>query len=384
MKSKVFGMSTLYAKEENHRKSFRATQSITQSASSTKSGSDATYATSFGLKSKRVQSFRKSIKTLVISKHVGTGTDATNQFWTLPQEVQVAIHDTVLSCSVRTGGSVYTVQSTRSKTAAFKERSCGPPKLSHSWHGSFGHHHLHKLLIVDLTVAIHIGFADHLIDFLISKLPQWNIRHKSQSNTHAFHCVSMFTKIRSKTSCYWIPCLFMNWDLLFDFLFKFENLSNILNQDRKDITAKTYLTWHHVVGSVHFPGQKWSSEKDDIWNLDKPRKKQNGWILGFSTSKPESLVGASLQGWSSRGATLQHWWSRCHPDRRPWRPQSVPLQCQCPASGDTSRVFKCSHCWHWWHWQIQNMSLAANLHSHINAFKVWRPLDLPQGPDFSI
>lgn len=34
----------------------------------------------------------------------------------------------------------------------------------------------------------------------------------------------------------------MNWDLLFDFLFKFENLSNILNQDRKDITAKTYLT----------------------------------------------------------------------------------------------------------------------------------------------
>ena len=126
---------------------------------------------------------------------------------------------------------------------------------------------------------------------------------------------------------------------------------------------------------------------DDIWNLDKPRKKQNGWILGFSTSKPESLVGASLQGWSSRGATLQHWWSRCHRDRRPWRPQSVPLQCQCPASGDTSRVFKCSHCWHcwhWWHWQIQNMSLAANLHSHINAFKVWRPLDLPQGPDFSI
>lgn len=125
-------------------------------------------------------------------------------FWTLPQEVQVAIHDTVLSCSVRTGGSVYTVQSTRSKTAAFKERSCGPPKLSHSWHGSFGHHHLHKLLIVDLTIAIHVGFADHLIDFLISKLPQWNIRHKSQSNTHAFHCVSMFTKIRSKTSCHWI------------------------------------------------------------------------------------------------------------------------------------------------------------------------------------
>jgi len=101
-------------------------------------------------------------------------------FWTLPQEVQVAIHDTVLSCSVRTGGSVYTVQSTLSKTAAFKERSCGPPKLSHSWHGSFGHHHLHKLLIVDLTIAIHVGFADHLIDFLISKLPQWNIRHKSQ------------------------------------------------------------------------------------------------------------------------------------------------------------------------------------------------------------
>ena len=41
-----------------------------------------------------------------------------------------------------------------------------------TWHGSFGHHHLHKLLIVDLTVAIHVGFTDHLIDFLISKLPQ--------------------------------------------------------------------------------------------------------------------------------------------------------------------------------------------------------------------
>jgi hypothetical protein len=67
IQSKVFGMSTLYAKEENHRNSFWG--------SSTKSGSDAT---SFGLKSKRVQSFRKSIKTLVISKHVGTGTDATN------------------------------------------------------------------------------------------------------------------------------------------------------------------------------------------------------------------------------------------------------------------------------------------------------------------
>lgn len=118
-------------------------------------------------------------------------------FWTLPQEVQVAIHDTVLSCSVRTGRSVYTVQSTRSKTAAFKERSCGPPKLSHSWHGSFGHHHLHKLLIVDLTVAIHVSFADHLIDFLISKLPQWNIRHKSQVRAIrmrfiAFPCLQRF------------------------------------------------------------------------------------------------------------------------------------------------------------------------------------------------
>lgn len=207
----------------------------------------------------------------------------------------------------------------------------------------------------------------------------------------------------------------MNWDLLFDFLFKFENLSNIrniLNLDRKDITAKTYLTCCNVVGSVHlcaFPrpkiilGKGWKRISETFWNLERSK------MDGFSDSRPqslkdpESLVGASLQGWSSRGATLQHWWSRCHRDRRPWRPQSVPLQCQCPASGDTvwhgdtSRVFKslqvvfkcshcwhCWHCWHWWHWQIQNMSLAANLHSHINAFKVWRPLDLPQGPDFSI
>ena len=114
MKSKVFGMSTLYAKEENHRKqreglipgqpldaqidnpSLLANRQFGGGGQRDQmSGSDATSmprkkiieihsgasdATSFGLKSKRVQSFRKSIKTLVISKHVGTGTDATNQF----------------------------------------------------------------------------------------------------------------------------------------------------------------------------------------------------------------------------------------------------------------------------------------------------------------
>ena len=72
----------------------------------------------------------------------------------------------------------------------------------------------------------------------------------------AFPCLQRFALKLHVIGYIWIPCLFMNWDLLFDFLFKFENLSNILNQDRKDITAKTYLTWHHVVGSVHFPGQK--------------------------------------------------------------------------------------------------------------------------------
>ena len=68
----------------------------------------------------------------------------------------------------------------------------------------------------------------------------------------------MFTKIRSKASCYWIhlDTMFIHELVSSVRLPKFENLSNILNQDRKDITAKTYLTWHHVVGSVHFPGQK--------------------------------------------------------------------------------------------------------------------------------
>ena len=55
----------------------------------------------------------------------------------------------------------------------------------------------------------------------------------------AFPCLHMLQRFALKlhVGYHVYSCLFMNWDLLFDFLFKFENLSNILNQDRKDITA---------------------------------------------------------------------------------------------------------------------------------------------------
>ena len=33
-----------------------------------------------------------------------------------------------------------------------------------------GHHHLDELLVIDLTVAINIGLADHFIDLLIGEL----------------------------------------------------------------------------------------------------------------------------------------------------------------------------------------------------------------------
>merc|ERR1712078_347960 len=33
-----------------------------------------------------------------------------------------------------------------------------------------GHHHLDELLVIDLAIAINIGLANHLIDFLISEL----------------------------------------------------------------------------------------------------------------------------------------------------------------------------------------------------------------------
>merc|ERR1719321_2403222 len=32
---------------------------------------------------------------------------------------------------------------------------------------SFCHHHLHKLLVVDLAIAINISFTDHFIDFFV-------------------------------------------------------------------------------------------------------------------------------------------------------------------------------------------------------------------------
>jgi len=32
------------------------------------------------------------------------------------------------------------------------------------------HHHLHELLVVNLTVTVDVGFADHLIDFFVSQL----------------------------------------------------------------------------------------------------------------------------------------------------------------------------------------------------------------------
>merc|ERR1712118_522897 len=35
---------------------------------------------------------------------------------------------------------------------------------------SLGHHHLDKLLVIDLTIAIYVGLTNHLIDFLISEL----------------------------------------------------------------------------------------------------------------------------------------------------------------------------------------------------------------------
>ena len=30
-----------------------------------------------------------------------------------------------------------------------------------------GHHHLHKLLIVDLAIAVHICLSDHLVNLLV-------------------------------------------------------------------------------------------------------------------------------------------------------------------------------------------------------------------------
>ena len=142
---------------------------------------------------------------------MGTGTDATNPIlnsstrsssrdpWyssvMFCQNRRLSLHSSVYTVYTVQNSSIYRTQLWTSEAFA----------LGHgwTWHGSFGHHHLHKLLIVDLTVAIHVGFTDHLIDFLISKLPQWNImKYPSQVTSHKSEQyawkLSMFTKIRSK------------------------------------------------------------------------------------------------------------------------------------------------------------------------------------------
>merc|ERR1711920_221326 len=40
----------------------------------------------------------------------------------------------------------------------------------HGWHHSLCHHHLHKLLIVDLPVAVDISLPYHFVNFLVSEL----------------------------------------------------------------------------------------------------------------------------------------------------------------------------------------------------------------------
>lgn len=49
---------------------------------------------------------------------------------------------------------------------------------------SLGHHHLDKLLIVDLPVAIHVSLPDHLIHFLICQLLAQVGHHVPQLQTH--------------------------------------------------------------------------------------------------------------------------------------------------------------------------------------------------------
>ena len=114
----------------------------------------------------------------------------------------------------------------------------------------------------------------------------------------------MFTKIRSKTSCYWIPCLFMNWDLLFDFLFKFENLSTYKTYlIRTEKTSQQRHIWH-VVGSVHLCAFMCISQaKNDprkrtpetFWNLERSK------MDGFWDSRPQSL-----KAWSELLSKVGH------------------------------------------------------------------------------
>ena len=254
------------------------------------------------------------------------------------------------------------------KTAAFKERSCGPPKLSHSWHGSFGHHHLHKLLIVDLTVAIHIGFADHLIDFLISKLPQWNIRHKSQVRAIrmrfiAFPCLQRFALKLHVIGYIWIPCLFMNWYLLFDFL-NLRIFQTYLIRTEK--TSQQKHIWHGIMlwdqcisQAKNDPRKRMISE-----NLDKPRKKQNGWILDLKAWKPgRSFSPRLVITWRNSAALMKPLPSRSKTLKASISSSSVSVSCK------------------WWHFKSLQVFTLLTLVTLADScrFKtwVWQPTYIP-------
>ncbi|GET86347.1 calmodulin, putative [Leishmania tarentolae] len=50
-------------------------------------------------------------------------------------------------------------------------RRAGKGEEEGRWYDALlAHHHLHKLLVVDLTVAIHVGLADHLVHLLVCQL----------------------------------------------------------------------------------------------------------------------------------------------------------------------------------------------------------------------
>merc|ERR1719272_1249623 len=51
-----------------------------------------------------------------------------------------------------------------------KDRLDGPPKHWHMLSHSLCHHHLHKFIIVDLPITIHVSLTNHLIHFCIREL----------------------------------------------------------------------------------------------------------------------------------------------------------------------------------------------------------------------
>mmetsp|Transcript_2178 Transcript_2178/g.7340 ORF Transcript_2178/g.7340 Transcript_2178/m.7340 type:complete len:210 (+) Transcript_2178:1150-1779(+) len=62
--------------------------------------------------------------------------------------------------------SLFTVRDGRVGGKEMAHRSVGrslPPSL-------LGHHHLDELLVVDLAVAVDVGFAEHLVDFFVGEL----------------------------------------------------------------------------------------------------------------------------------------------------------------------------------------------------------------------